>query len=95
MAYDPEQSPYTAANWLRCRVGDTNATYQLFTDNEISAMLTKMSNDGTKAAGVLFLILSLDAIRLTKMLDACGSITLDSLTSMYLRRAQAHLGGTT
>jgi len=93
VAYDPTLAPFTALNWLRCEIGDTDASYQMFTDNELNALLTKMASDGWKCAGMAFVVLSLDVIRLANMLNACSNVTLLGLAETYAERAVTALGG--
>jgi hypothetical protein len=91
--FDASADPQTTLGWLRIRSGDTDSTYPLFTDGEMNALLTKFANDTMKCTGILFLVLSLDMIRLSNMLDACSNVTLVGLAETYAERSRSMLGG--
>lgn len=78
-------------NWFRLRSGDTDGTYQMWTDTEIGSLLTKFSNNVERAIGVAYLALSNDPIRMVKMMNSTGNITMEGLSESYAQRAQSHL----
>jgi hypothetical protein len=91
MAYDATETPMSTNNWFRLRSGDTDGTYTLWTDAEVTALMVKTTNNIERAMGIAFLALSNDPIRMVKMMDAVADIMMTGLAETYLARAQAHL----
>ena len=91
MSFTYTEGGTSSLNRLRLAVGDTNATYPLFTDNEINGVLTRENNDMDHAKGVLLGVLAVDPIRLMQShIAISGAISLldemetyDQLSKQY------------
>ena len=94
--YDPDQASYTNLNYLRLKSGDTESTYALFTDNEMNAIITKCTNGGEvdfdHAVGILFEVLSVDAVRLVESHKShSGGIAMIDEMDLYAKRSEVYL----
>lgn len=78
----------SARNYLRFRIGDVNSTYRRFWDEELDAILVKVSNDVEQARGVCFAIMAQDPDRLMLTKDGtAGAFTVLALMNLYTRRS--------
>jgi len=78
----------SARNYLRFRIGDTNTTYRRFWDEELDAILVKVSDDVEQARGVCFAIMAQDPDRLMLTKDGtAGAFTLLAIMQLFARRS--------
>ena len=89
--WDPEALTTDLAK-VRMRIGDTDTSYPIFTDEEINGMLTWTSSDLDITVGRLLVIMGTDPDRMIAMRNAIsGSIPLITLMDDYARRAAGYL----
>lgn len=78
----------SARDYLRFRIGDVQATYRKFYDEELDAILSRNSNDIEDSRAECFGILAQDPDRLVMTKDGtAGAVTLLALMQLYARRA--------
>lgn len=97
MAYDSGASSFTDVNFLRLLVGDTDATYLAFTDNELTALITRFTTGAVinwpVATAWALRAIACDPDRLWQWkLAAGGGISLLDLMEQTWARAEVLLG---
>lgn len=75
-------------DYLRLRIGDTQAVYRRFWDEELNEILVQSGNDLDKAIAECFAIQAQDPDRLIPTRDGtAGAFTLLSLMQLYATRS--------
>jgi len=85
---------FTDLNKLRKMIGDTNSSFDLFSDNELNGLITMYTEDDSfnikRAASMAMKALSVDPDRLaTKADEMAGALRMEALMDMYWSRAQS------
>jgi len=97
MAYDAGAASFTSVNFLRLLIGDTDTTtYPLFTDAELTSIITRCTVSGTvnwfRAAGICLRSAAVDPDRLYAMKKATsGGVGISDLMDQFWKRATAYL----
>ena len=92
LTYNADMATWNDLNKLRFRTGDTDSSYGLFIDSEMTGLLNAVDDDLDDAVGVIFLVLGADADRLITLRNACsGAVPLLALMEDYALRASGYL----